>query len=196
MAQGATRKTKFNSVTYKYMAISPQPSSAPDAPSGADNAAIVAAIAAEFAKATALEIKVRGDYEVLLEQAPDSANNITWRESGENSEQYTDDITPAPAQPPTFDIELSGRFETEVMQGLTTAAAGTYAYLFIDIQSAAGSAGSTAPGVTATSPQGTIIAQVIKHNKLAINVPTADVIFGALRGAQFLNASIGAYGPP
>ena len=205
MAQGATRNLNYSNVTYKLLPKASNPTQKPSTlvPSSLS----VAAGTSWWTAPTAAEIKLRSDYDAVLTQAPDAANNITWRESGEAAEQYVEDITSAPASPTTFDIEVAlGVGDTtisaapwpSIIGNNTTGkpiGAGQYATLMIDMRVADGDG---TIGVASGNAQGTLIIQAIIHNGLEFNIRTSDVQFGTLRGVRLAADGAAAfnYGQP
>ena len=217
MPTGIKRDTNFKSITFKLRNGTVTEESGTNLPTSLTNAN------SAYKHADAIDISVRSDYDVLTYAAPDTANNITWRESGKSAEQYTDDITAAPSSPPTFDLELSAAVDSgnnvftatsggtsatgdglfELMQKDATSGApadvGTYALLFINIvqQKGKGTGADTIGRAAAGAnepDQGLLVVQRIKHNGVEVNTRTADVTFFTLRGVQFLGARVFNYG--
>ena len=185
MATGAIAGSNYSRVTYKYTAAGATKPTAP-----ADIAAFNAAFTA------AEEVKVRGDLDVPLDQSGEQPSNITWRESNENGEQYVLDITPAPGQATTLEMVLSGHFNDDVMQTITNSALNTWATLYIDIQSVAGTPANSArtAGSGTSSPQGTAVAVIMRHGKPSMNLRTTDVQHATL-SASWDSSTLYHYGP-
>lgn len=139
------------------------------------------------------ELGIVDPKDMLLEQPPSPSSNITWRRSGATQERYTADIPGAPGAPPTDNMVFEMEFDKDYIRALTSVAVGTWATFIMDAKAATGTSGI---GVASTSDQGTLVVQVIRHNKPVMPYNPTGVMHLDMRDVEMHKAANYHYGPP
>ena len=188
MAEGAGYKAFSKNVKWYYKMSATQPALPADL------------AAADTIAAVANEVKhVTNDPAIPSGATTDAETRyVTSREAGATAETYVEDIDGPPTTGDALSFELTFNLDLQntVHKALAEADNDTYATVIADIQTTAGTTGRKQ---AANSPEGTLVACVVKHGAATLSpVASATFVNGTVsfRLADADSRKLFHYGPP